>query len=441
MPNSRYAASIADLYGRIGAAKAQGVIGRANAWIPAVQAIPASLGQWADARDNRKVQAQQAQLREFQLREGARGEEQQTLADWDKSQIRALGAKFPDDPEGMAREVNVINPELAAPYEAKAKAARAEMAQHLRRFALTVTGAPDEKKEDVWNRGSAIIVKAFPRAAAKFPKGYDPAFIADILTETASDAQLEESVKPKPVTTPLQALQIMKAEADLMPAAPKVPDDKEQAYRDYNTSIGRKPDTPLTFAEKRKVDGMVAAATRAPEKASADEATRAQIATAERWRADQLNQLDTLRRGRIDQYTGERINPMPAADYQAAKARIEDAYRQSLGIPAPGPSMAAPLPGPPRTVQAGPVPAPGLAPGLPPAGPSSASAAPTRQPAVNAPSAPIVQPNTPAATATRQNVGTGAESIPPPATPLRRPIPGIPGAEAEFRNGRWIRVK
>ena len=51
MSNLGYATAIADLTGRIGAARAQGVIGRANAWIPAVQNIPRSLGEWAQAKE------------------------------------------------------------------------------------------------------------------------------------------------------------------------------------------------------------------------------------------------------------------------------------------------------------------------------------------------------------------------------------------------------
>src|SRR3990167_4509721 len=154
MPNSRYAASIADLYGRIGAAQAQGAIGRANAWIPAVQAIPASLGQWAEARDNRKVQAQQAQIREMQIAEAQRNE-QRSLADWnDTQQIRALGPLVGNDPAALAREVGVIDPIKAIPFQdratAQATAQKVAIAEAINKGIAGVLATSPDKQPQGW---------------------------------------------------------------------------------------------------------------------------------------------------------------------------------------------------------------------------------------------------------------------------------------------------
>src|SRR3990167_3571709 len=133
---------------------------------------------------------------------------------------------------------------------------------------------------------------------------------------------------------------------------------------------------PVAAVNRAAVKARWEAAGRAPDTAG-DEATRAQVATAERWRADQLNALeDRRRRSRGVDAFGVPIPPMSDGEYQAAKARIEDAYRQSLGIPAPGPSMAAPLPGPPTAVVPRPIPAPGPAPiAAPPPAPAAPVAA------------------------------------------------------------------
>lgn len=100
----------------------------------------------------------------------------------------------------------------------------------------------------------------------------------------------------------------------------------------------------------------------------------------ERLRVYDLRQLDRERR-RTDQVTGDRL--MSDEVYADEKARIEDFYRELSGEAEPA-KIATP----------------------PPAAASRGMLAPSTAPA-----------------------------------PERRPIPGVPGGEAELRDGRWIRVK
>src|SRR3990167_7660411 len=99
--NYGYANAMANLVLEIGRAKAQGEIGKAAAWTGAVQNIPRTLGNWVQARDNRKSDAENARIRDLQAR-GLEREEQRSLADWDdEQQIGALGPLVGTDAEAM----------------------------------------------------------------------------------------------------------------------------------------------------------------------------------------------------------------------------------------------------------------------------------------------------------------------------------------------------
>ena len=170
-------------------------------------------------------------------------------------------------------------------------------------------------------------------------------------------------------------------------------------------------DRAKDYAEVRRLTGLkrqAADAGRAPEKAAVTGVTPTQAAAAERWKLGELASLEAALR----------LGDLLPDEAEGKKLEIQNLYLAKLGkdpVTMLGPEWGG-APSSRDTRQVVP----------PPLGPSAATAAPT-QPPTNAPSTPTRNANSPA-----QNTSRGA---------ARRPIPGIPGAEAEFRDGKWVRVK
>lgn len=427
--NLDYARQVADVVLQMGNTKAQAALNRGNAWAPAIRQIPRTLGDWAAARDARQVNAQNQQVRDLQLASATR-ENERSMADWtDEQQIRALGPLVGTDPAAMAREVSAINPLKAGPFQQQVNEQQKQQAQLVANFTQSVLNAPVERRPQLWAGTRAAMMAAKVPAAEALPEAYDDVFVTSLHDQALSRAG--GTVQPKPVeelvavdeggvSTYRPRSQAVgkpqyRAPTRKTPAAPgSLEYEMEAEARDL-----RKPVEALTRAERDRVRARVASAGREP--AGEKAITRAEQAGLRRWRADQLNDLeDRRRRSRgTDALTGLPIPPMTDGEYASARQRIEAAYNESMGIVAQGPPVSAGRRRPPQTA---------VQPWMPP--PTTATLPSGRPPTSPAPAVPVA-PVTAAVV---------PQSTTPPQAP-RRPIPGIPGAEAELRNGRWVRVK
>ena len=415
---------MANLVLEAGRARANAQLGKADAWRGAIQSIPGNLAGWAEARDRRTQdaerqadRAQAAQVRAMQIR-GLERDEQRSLAEWDEDQqIRALGPLVGNDPSALAREVGVINPAKAAPYQRQATQAQAELQSTIHRWTGSILHLPDEKRPEAWTR----FRRATPKGS-ELPEPYDEGLVRDLFLQSATDEQFEAATKPAPTPAliqrdPTRDLTHPITGAVVSAGVPAPPDrPKPGTLEAYFAAVGA--DTP---AKQLKAKREWEAAGRAPEKPEKVPATDdpelprgvTDYIGSMRQKVVPLNEPGpdgTWQRP----YTYEDAQRDLAATWSQLRrdnprvdvVKADNALR-ALFRPAPG-SGTESLIDVLLAQQGG---------------------GGTRPPVTAAPSPPRVPPVVPPA--------SGAA---PPSAP-RQPIPGIPGAEAELQNGRWIRVK
>ena len=252
--------------------------------------------------------------------------------------------------------------------------------------------------KDYWGHLGYVVTKA----------NGDPLAIEYTLREAEQDghdvAQAREALKASPdawkplaerliANSPAQQERIAK-EAELLKTDKAR--EEESTYR--RLTIERQDQAARDAAAK---DAATNARLAAADKAEADYRKRmlelsttkgsatltpSEIARIETTYADALNELDMRRKGRPGAYPNEDtlVGALSDAEYATQKRRLDEAYRRRLGTAAPATSA------PPSYVK--------------PTG------------------------------------GVGARSRVRPQV-QRQPIPGIPGGEAELRDGRWVRVR
>lgn len=171
--------------------------------------------------------------------------------------------------------------------------------------------------------------------------------------------------KFSPTYSPEAAAKALKlVETPTQAAGPKLGSDEAYLAK-WATDHGIDP-AKMTAAQQNQAAAEKAAATRAPDKGPSTEATIAQKATAERWKADQLEQLEERYRASNAPYrtatgidvpkdkngqpeyfydkTGAPIIPMTEADLQKAKAQVQRSFLAQISATtqASSPSSTAP---------------------------------------------------------------------------------------------------
>lgn len=342
MSNMAYAQSVSDMVLEIGRARAQGELGKAAAWTGAVQQIPRTLGSWAQARDNRKVEAENARVREMQMR-GLERDEQRSLADWnDEQQIRALGPLVGNDPQAMAREVGVINPAKAAPFRQQANVEKTETERFINRWAGSILNLPEEKRPEAWGHLRTTLATAKPHAVSMLPEAYSEGFVRDLYTQTMNDDQFADSLKPKPtpqtetitINNPdgTQTIKMVEKkpgqEFTNTPPAAKVTFNPEIRIVDGQRSdvlLGSDGNWYFPGDTKKPIPAARVRPVQEKETGTKEDGiTPSARAAAERWKFEQLDQLENRRLE-----FPERVSD---ADMYNAKLQIENAYRQQLQL-------------------------------------------------------------------------------------------------------------
>lgn len=343
MAANQYALAIADLLQQQGQIQAMSQFGRVNPMVQAVQQIPQGAAGLVQQHDANAVAAQEQQLRNLQLQNADRTNKQGMRDFADEDTIRKVFKSTPTLPDGepdwsaISKGVTAAGlPTQAQAFSQLADEQTARAAEMARGKASAAAELFRGATEQSWSSTRAGLIKAgFPSEG--LPETWDAAFVKDaalhanqvlesadswLARQNKAPTKLEERDPTKDLYDPVTG----EVKTKGTPATPKVtfttPVTKMVGGK--RVDVQRGSDGAWYGLDGAKLDA--ASVTPLPERVgrggSGGGVTAAQRGAAERWKAEQLNALETaLSKGDV----------LPA-DLSAKKLQIENAYRASIGL-------------------------------------------------------------------------------------------------------------